>query len=58
MMTSALTQLTEVTSEALTWNEWGIFGISIMLPGLIVWRAFVDKTQSRADANVEDYIKK
>tara|TARA_R100000951_G_scaffold116584_2_gene129146 strand:+ start:1348 stop:1599 length:252 start_codon:yes stop_codon:yes gene_type:complete len=54
VLTSALTQLAEVTTEALTWNEWGIFGISIILPGLIVWRAFVDKTQSRVDhANCE-----
>lgn len=49
VLTSALTQLNEITDDTLTWNEWGIFGISIFLPGLVVWRAFVDRTTSRVE---------
>ena len=40
-----------------SWVQWGRWAISITIPALVVWRAFVDQSVSRKIAETTDPIK-
>lgn len=52
VLSSMSVKFAELTPDALSvmsWPQWVVLVISIVLPGLVTWRAFIDKTQSRVD---------